>query len=268
MPNTYTVISCHFGDPFWILQSLKRINDSAQIVNYLISDQREWKSGINELSQLNPPLEKTLLPQNSVVREVSPHEINHASLHHGQSINLLIQSERIQSSHIILIDSDCFPISKNWMPALDQLLVDFDAVIASDPNAPTLSHPCFMAIPVNALSKLDFLKGTKDFWIDCGRLIGIQLIDAGFSVKLLAARKAFGGSFGDLYMDDSILHMGSMSFAARPDALSRFWLKNILKYKLPKWIAKNKISFNKKEILDKPLWKIYLSYFLSSGSKN
>jgi hypothetical protein len=113
------------------------------------------------------------------------------------------------------MDSDCFPLNGGWLDELSQELGKSDCVLAGDWHT-GLTHPCFMAMPIDAIRHVDFTDGIE-VRIATGRLVGLQLQRAGYSVKILRPKKAFNGLRGALYLKDSLLHVGSASFASSTD---------------------------------------------------
>jgi len=217
----FTLISCHFGDDFWINHTLKSYlvdYPSNSIVEVLISDQQ--KSGLGDNF---PALTLRLDYQVPIeIVSVEPNTIMHASFHHGKALNELISKKPLNSSHVIITDSDCFPIRREWSMLLQALLSEYDAICSLEEQSSFITHPCFLVIPSMYLDRLDFLKNSKvheDFWVDTGRLIGIQLLDLGLKVKFLRPEKVFQDFSSELfYLEKSIVHVGSASFRGRREA--------------------------------------------------
>ena len=147
---------------------------------------------------------------------MSPSWPNHASAHHGNAINSLLRHNDYETSHVILTDSDCFPISSEWNLKVLKLLKSNDAICSTEGKSTLMTHPCFMVLPVASIKQLDFLKqkgAAGDLWTDTGRLIGVQLVDLGYKVHFLKPEKVFGGlSQAQFYLDKSIVHVGGSSF--------------------------------------------------------
>jgi len=162
-----TLISAHFGDQSWINHSLKTVHHHSELISHaFISDQKQVRSDtLDSYPALNLDVELNTQFRNVSIISVHPHRINHASLHHGQSLNFLINLE-IQTSHVLILDSDCFPLDNKWEREWISDLVDFDVIVAGDPRGDFLSHPCFMILPANILSRLNFIEYTDTHWID------------------------------------------------------------------------------------------------------
>jgi hypothetical protein len=245
-----TVISAHFGDQSWINYSLKTLCQNSELISHaFISDQKQirrdaWDS--YPALNLDADLE-TKFTTISVI-SVDPHQINHSSLHHGQTLNSLINL-KIETSHVLILDSDCFPLDNKWESQLISDLKDFDVIVAGDPQGNLLSHPCFMILPVNVLSQLDFIEYTETHWIDTGRLIGIRCLDMGLKVKVLSPERG-PINFGHIYKPYNFFHVGSSSFRWRPEAHQIAKSINDLKYDFmrsvsqshPELLLKNHIS--------------------------
>jgi len=124
---------------------------------------------------------------------------------------------RCSGDVISLWDSDAHPFSADWLPVCLELLSSHDAVLAEDRNHSKVSHPCFMVFKRSALSaSVTFDDSMFDqslpWWHrDTGRRVGTLLAAAGKSVAFLEPRRAFGGLWGDVYMN-SVYHHGHGSF--------------------------------------------------------
>jgi hypothetical protein len=116
-----------------------------------------------------------------------------------------------QTSHVIILDSDCFPISSDWLDRLPEVAV------AADPSKSGLTHPCFMVLPVSYLPLLSFSEGVDELGIDTGRLVGLQMSKGGLGFSVLPATKAFSGVKGFFYNSNTIFHFGSGSFSHSTD---------------------------------------------------
>ena len=239
MGPSLTVISAHFGDQSWINYSLKTVCQNSELISHaFISDQKQMR--IDELEgypELNLDIKlDNKSPKISVI-PVYPHRINHASLHHGQSLNALINLE-IETSHVLILDSDCFPLDNKWERQLISDLVDFDVIVAGDLQGNFLSHPCFMILPVNILSRLNFIEYTETYWIDTGRLIAIRCLDMGLKVKVLFPQPGPIG-FGHIFKPYNFFHVGSSSFRWRVDAHQVAISINDLKYDFKRFVAQS-----------------------------
>ena len=210
-----TLISCNFGDSFWIthtINSYKKLTNT-DTLNYVhISDQRS--SGFGEEF---PALTLTESELRVVIHPVQPSSINHSSVHHGNSIQFLLNEIDFSTTHIVLSDSDCFPVNKTWLKKVKLILEENDAICSLDEDSNILTHPCFMVLPVEVAKKMNFLMNTKmlatENWFDTGRLIGVQLTNLGYRVAFLEPKKIFTGLSNSRYfLDNTIVHIGSASF--------------------------------------------------------
>ena len=130
---------------------------------------------------------------------------------HPAALNRALAAGDIQTTHVIVLDSDCFPVSDRWLNAVD------DITMASEPAYWSLSHPCFMVFPVAAAKHLDFAEGIAEVGIDTGRLCAMQLVKAGYAVSLSHPRAAFGGYRGHFYLNNAVYHHGSATFVSASD---------------------------------------------------
>ena len=210
MKATFTVLSCHFGDPFWVTQMVNRVDRFStleRVQSIFLVDQNR-KDAVSKLGTL---------PRVDRIVRYPIDEAQTAMLGHDHPASLdRVCREIISTSHVLIMDSDTLLLTEKWQHLLDAALSRADCVLAGDSKW-GLSHPCFMAIPVEALSYCDFSAGVIPLGIDTGRLVGYQLSTAGFSVDIMRPVRAFKGLRGDHYLGASILHVGSASFASATD---------------------------------------------------
>lgn len=266
-----TVISAHFGDQSWINYSLKTVFQDSELISHaLISDQQKIRSDASDsYPALNLDMNSDVKISNISVIPVDTHRTNHASLHHGQSLNFLINSE-IETSHVLILDSDCFPLDNTWEKQFISDLKDFDVIVAGDPYGNFLSHPCFMILPVGILSRLNFLEYTETHWIDTGRLIGLRCLDMGLKVRVLFPQPG-PINFGHIYKPYNFFHVGSSSFRWRPDAhqvaLSindiKYDFKRFVSQSYPELLMENHISFERLAKLRFQHFFVYLVLYKS-----
>lgn len=218
---TLTLVSCHFGDHFWINTAVSKYLETDinnLIKKILISDQQTSGSG-----QIFPPL--NLLANTEIPIEIIQTKFNnsnHASFQHGYAIMTLLKSGKINTTHVLLTDSDCFPVNAIWNDEIKNTLGSYNAVCALQDNSSCLTHPCFMILPTTSLPYLDFMRNMTidhDFWVDTGRLIGLDLLNLGLKVKFLKPIRLFRNKSQEMfYQNRSILHIGSASFRERTEA--------------------------------------------------
>lgn len=234
-----TVISAHFGDPSWVKYSLNTLCQNSELVTHaIISDQKQIHADeLDSYPALSFDAQVKLKFKNISVISVDPHQVNHSSLHHGQSLNLLIKL-KIETSHVLILDSDCFPLDNKWEQQLIFDLQNFDVIVACDRQSNYLSHPCFMILPVKILPQLNFLEYSEDYWVDTGRLIGIRCLDIGLRVKMLYPQPS-QLNFGDIYVPYNFFHVGSSSFRWRPEAHQLSMSIKDLKYDFRRFVAQS-----------------------------
>jgi len=193
-----------------MLEQYQKYDHSSSICQIAITDQSE--SGLGEVFD---PLVLNLQFEGIIsTYRVDPALPNHASVHHGTSINFLISEVDFPTTHVILSDSDCFPVSGSWLEKVLELLNTYDAICSLEENSDFITHPCFMVLPTRYIRELNFLKHTKDHWVDTGRLIGLQLFDLGCKVCFVKPERIFRGkkSKSRGFFDGSIIHVGNASF--------------------------------------------------------
>jgi hypothetical protein len=251
-----------------MLDRFSIFSSSSEIKEVHLTDQSA--SGFGEIY---PPLVlKPSLFRDIVVHKVNPSHPNHSSIHHGSSINFLIHNVDFSTSHVILTDSDCFPVNSLWSDNLQFLLQTYDAVCALEDNSSFLTHPCFMVIPAEMINKLDFLKHTQEYWIDTGRLVGLQLIELGYKVYFLQPKKVFPfASSSRYYLDQSFVHIGSSSF--RGIKLTNdltFGLLSDAKFAISRNIAEKRFSVFNREYISRSVsyFPICAFYFLRGLASN
>jgi hypothetical protein len=222
--HSYTVLTFHFGSSYWITKCLENLN--------VHSDNRLREVVIVNQNRGAPPPELLMLPRVKSVLEFPVNESQVAALGHDHpsSIDRAIKELKFQTSHVIILDSDCFPISPDWLDLLPEV------ALAADPAKSGLTHPCFMVLPVSYLHHLSFSEGIGDLGMDTGRLVGLQMSKVGLAFSMLTATKGFSGVKGVFYNSDSVFHFGSGSFANSKDPrllrqvsshLNRFFTKKV-----------------------------------------
>jgi len=121
------------------------------------------------------------------------------------------------TSHVIVFDSDCFPVRDSWLAEVEHALDRADVVIAADGRWGGLSHPCFAVLPTDRVGELSFSRGVCELGVDTGRLVALQAVDAGLTVDLLLPELAFSRWRGSRYLDGAIFHFGGGSYTASTD---------------------------------------------------
>lgn len=214
---TYTVISCHFGDLFWISHLARSLQDwgDLRIHDFVVVDQSRESSEV--LSQL-PGVSQVLS------FDYDEEQISLGGHDHPGSLDKALATWHFTTSHVIIFDSDAFPIMDGWLDDLS------DVVLAELPDSGgELSHPCFMVFPVEAIPKISFSEGFLDrhdhltrFRFDTGRMVAKQLRSEGYTVVMSEAERGFNGFRGDLYLAGKVYHHGHASHTAAPMHLRIF----------------------------------------------
>jgi hypothetical protein len=130
---------------------------------------------------------------------------------HPAALDRALQQGTFTTSHIIVMDSDAFPVSPGWIEKLD------DISLALVPGKTNLTHPCLMVFPAELKSTVNFSedyleRAQRKGAPDTGRRVGKQLQATGRSVTLLEHTPAFNGYRGSFYLDGSYYHHGHGSF--------------------------------------------------------
>lgn len=204
MTNTFTLVTSHFGDIFWIRHSLERVNrlSDARLERVVVIDQSRARAG--DLAEL---------PRVTDVLSFTPDEQQILALGHDHptSLNRAMASLNFHTSHVIVLDSDCFPIEPTWLDNVGP------STVAADPSKWGLSHPCLLIFPSKHAKQLNFAEGVDEVGLDTGRLIGLQLHRLGETLHFSGAQPAFRGLRGHFYLDRTVYHHGSGSFSHSDD---------------------------------------------------
>ncbi len=204
---TFSVLLTHYGDPYWVkkaigsakLLELESIKDIFVIDNnHGDSELRAWPSQFPKVKILEYPARGS------------------GNAHHANALNLFLAQGLIKTSHLVIMDSDLIVQSDNWIDHVLEILSKAESCLALDPVSDYLTHPCFMVIPIEAASSLDFMEGMESLKIDTGRTIGLQLSNLGFSLHLLKPKPGYGGKVGFTYLDGKLFHVNSISIRQQP----------------------------------------------------
>lgn len=203
MKRNYTVVTCHFGNPKWINHCLSQIDlfSGDEVEGVVIVDQtRESQSLLEKLPRVE-----------NIIVTTPNHSQNRVLGHdHPAALDECLKDYSFKTERIVVLDSDCFPISTGWLDA------EVEVQLAEDPHKAGLSHPCFMDIPTESRHSINFSDGCVELGIDTGRLVGHQLWQAGYDVTFLKPLSMFRGVRGHLY-SEKIYHHGSASFTGHID---------------------------------------------------
>ena len=204
--RTYTVVSCHYGDLFWIKHMLAQVHQHSggSVKSAVIVDQsRNSKEQLERLPLVSEVL--TFEPDTAQIA-VEGHD-------HPAALDRALQHGTFTTSHIIVMDSDAFPVHSDWIGRLDNIS------LALVPGSKTNTHPCLMVFPTALKGIVNFSEGyleraQRKGAPDTGRRVGSQLAAAGHDVTLLEHTPAFNGYRGSFYLGDSYYHHGHGSFMA------------------------------------------------------
>jgi hypothetical protein len=201
--ESITVVTFHFGDLFWVthlVSQLHRYPDSRIAEIWIVDQSRNSAEDLRGLPGVTRVLE---FPPDAAQLDRLGHD-------HPSSLNHALR-ESFTTSHVLVLDSDCFPIQARWLEGIPPVC------LAGDPRSDGLTHPCFNLLPTEAAHQIDHQHGMEAVGLDTGRLIGLQLAELGWSPTIMkAAQTTFGGVRGSLYRDGTIYHHGSASFVRSP----------------------------------------------------
>ena len=203
---TYTVVSCHYGDLFWIEHMLNQVHkhSAGHVREAVIVDQS--RNSAEALAELPLVSQVLMFEPHAAQIAVEGHD-------HPSALDRAVQETEFTTSHIIVMDSDAFPISDDWIERFD------DISLALTPGSKGSTHPCLMVFPTRLKAKVNFSEGyleraTRKGAPDTGRRVGAQLTATGEPVTLLEHTAAFNGYRGSFYLDGAYYHHGHGSFMA------------------------------------------------------
>lgn len=203
---TYTVVSCHYGDLFWIQHMLTQVQalSGGAVTGAVIVDQS--RNAATELRAMPLVTEVLTFEPDAAQIAVEGHD-------HPAALDRALQQGTFTTSHIIVMDSDAFPVRQDWIGKLD------DISLALVPGKANLTHPCLMVFPVRLKDHVDFSEGylerrDRKSAPDTGRRVGKQLLARGEKVTLLPHTPAFNGYRGSFYLNGSYYHHGHGSFVS------------------------------------------------------
>ena len=132
---------------------------------------------------------------------------------HPAALDRALQQGVFATSHIIVMDSDAFPVSPMWIAKLD------DISLALVPGSRSQTHPCLMVFPADLRGIVNFSedyleRAQRKGAPDTGRRVGQQLQATGRPVTLLEHTPAFNGYRGSFYLGSTFYHHGHGSFMA------------------------------------------------------
>jgi hypothetical protein len=226
-------------------EQLSRHSSPEVIPHLLIVDQD--RDGDSEWLLSLPRVDRAVVyPEVSEEFELYGHD-------HPSSLNRACR-EPIQTTHVIVMDSDCFPMNPRWLDELSASLDKSDCVLAGN-GVPGVTLPCFMVMPIEALQSIDFSEGSR-LGMDTGRLVGLQLLKAGFSITILDPERTFSGRRGVTYLNNCIIHVGSASFASSTDSRLLGQANPGLDKIVRKRIVQDLYFFSKLDLLQMDLYRL------------
>lgn len=201
---TYTVVSCHYGDIFWIGHMLEQVAQfsGGRVTEAVIVDQsRQSQDALAKL-----PLVRSVLSFEPDKAQIAVEGHDHPS-----ALDRAIAQTTFTTSHIIVMDSDAFPTKADWLDKAD------DISLALVPGSTSQTHPCLMIFPTELRAVVNFSedyleRATRKGAPDTGRRVGVQLKNTGRPVTLLPHEPAFNGYRGSFYLGGSYYHHGHGSF--------------------------------------------------------
>ena len=204
---TFSVLLTHYGDPYWVKKAIgsAKLLETESINDIFVIDNNHGDSELRAWTSQHPKVKILEYPARGS-----------GNAHHANALNSFLAEGLIRTSHLVIMDSDLMVQSGNWIDHVLEILSKADSCLALDPVSDYLTHPCFMVIPIEAASSLDFMEGMVSLKIDTGRTIGLQLSNLGFSSHLLKPKPGYGGKLGFTYLDGKLFHVTSISIRQQP----------------------------------------------------
>jgi hypothetical protein len=206
------MLTTHFGDTFWVRLLLARVRAAfPQLTNgdiYVI-DQDRTETSAARLRTLLGDVNVLRYPRSEPHFETTGHD-------HAHVLNLAVRD--VDAEVLVLFDSDAHPVDTTVGETVNRLLEEHDAVLAAHAAEGTFSHPSFMVFgPAVDRGTLFFDGDQLEHRVDTGRKIYAQVHELGLRAFLLRPTPAFDGLWGTLYLDVTVYHHGSGSFASTGD---------------------------------------------------
>lgn len=204
---SFSVLLTHYGDPYWVKKAIgsAKLLETDSIKDIFVIDNNHGDSELRAWTSQHPKVKILEYPARGS-----------GNAHHANALNSFLAEELIKTSHLVIMDSDLIVQSDNWIEHVLEILSKAESCLALDPVSDYLTHPCFMVIPIEAASSLDFMEGMISLKIDTGRTIGLQLSNLGFSSHLLKPKPGYGGKLGFSYLDGKLFHVTSISIRQQP----------------------------------------------------
>lgn len=206
------MLTCHFGDLFWVRHTVEQVHrhSDGRVAAVVVVDQNR-----TDAEALRA------LPRVSEVLSFEPDERITAAMGHDHpaALNNALRTMRVTTTHVIVLDSDCFPTEHEWLDRIDDVTLAARADRWGNVRHGQ-THPCFMVIPARMLPHVDFAEGVVELGCDTGNLVGAQILRAGEVPTVLVPRRrmAFGGTRGQWFLNGAVYHHGSASFVSSPSS--------------------------------------------------
>jgi hypothetical protein len=206
------LLTAHYGSSFWVELLLARARPAFPQLrdqDIYVIDQDRTTTSADRLRSLLGDVNVLAYPRSEPHFETTGHD-------HAHVLNRAVRD--IDADILILFDSDAHPIDPSVGRTVERLLADNDAILAAHSSEGTFSHPSFMVFGPSVDRNALFFDGDQlDRRVDTGRKIYEQVHDLGLRTTLLRPVPAFGGFWGALYLDGTVYHHGSGSFASTGD---------------------------------------------------
>jgi hypothetical protein len=109
--ETYTLVTCHFGDFYWIEHTLAQVAkySEGRINGIVVVDQSRCSAA--RLSALPGVTSVLTFEPNAVEIHLLGHD-------HPSALNWALRTYPFSTSHVLVMDSDCFPTGPGWLDAI------------------------------------------------------------------------------------------------------------------------------------------------------
>jgi hypothetical protein len=206
------LLTTHYGDPFWVELLLRRARPAfpqIQDEDVYVIDQDRTPTSADRLRSLLGDVRILSYPRSEPHFDTTGHD-------HANVLNLAVRE--IDADVLILFDSDAHPIRIELGAEVDRLLETNDAILAAHSTEGAFSHPSFMVFGPRVDRSALFFDGDQlERRVDTGRKIHEQVRHLHLRAVLLRPTPAFHGLWGTTYLDGSVYHHGSGSFASTGD---------------------------------------------------
>jgi len=265
--KSFTVITTHYGDQFWVDLLVKQIHNEGQIKEILIAQNyssSEIKSGWTSPYSTHEdyPKVKVLTKENEYPE--------HASKQHTDLLNWTTQNHLFLGEFVVFFDSDCFPVDVNWLTKVDELLNDYEAILSMNPTSRFSVHVCFLVIKSEILKEVNFnferhttVRDGNKFELrkETGSDLAFILSRKKHKIYLLEPEYIFGRLGTTTYLGGKIVHIGGQSFINRSDIKrNREEFYEYISFQLPKKLALSVIE--KPKYLRKGSRYLFLTFLI------